>query len=215
MPESLAPELAAVLAEAFPDAPRLGLRERKKAAAMRRIQQVAVEQFEEHGYAVVTIEHIAEHAEVSPSSLYRYFGTKEGLILRDEYDDLVLAVAPRLFARHDPWTAFARAMELIEPTHFINDELALRRTKLWFETPSVRAAGFLVLDETAKKLAPMMHATDRYGRSPADYEVVSCAMMAAFFASLEQWYLDGGNTSIAQAVVHALELTRPRWANPR
>ena len=75
MTDPLAAQLAEVLAQAVPGTARLGLRERKKAAAIRRIQEVAVAQFEEHGFDAVTIEQIAEHAEVSPSSIYRYFGT--------------------------------------------------------------------------------------------------------------------------------------------
>lgn len=208
----LAAQLADVFADALPGSPRMGLRERKKAAAMRRIQLTAVEQFEEHGFDAVTIEHIAEHAEVSPSTVYRYFGTKEGLILRDEYDDTVMQIAARLFAEHDPWAAFARAMELIEPTHFLADGLSVRRTRLWAETPSVRAAGFVMLDETARQLTPLMHANDRYGRPPADYAIVAGCIMTTFFLTLEQWYLSGAEGSITRALTTALELIRPAWA---
>lgn len=214
MSEPLAPQLAEILARAVPGAPRMGLRERKKAAAMRRIQEVAVAQFEEHGFDAVTIEHIAEHAEISPSSIYRYFGTKEGVILHDEYDDLVLDLAPRLLAGHDPWTAFATALRLLQGTHFSADELAIRRMRLWHETPSVRAAGFVVLDETAKRFAPMMHAADRTGRTLRECEVAAAALMAALFCALEQWYVDGGEGDVADYAIAAAELIRPPWATP-
>ncbi|QQS02456.1 MAG: TetR/AcrR family transcriptional regulator [Austwickia sp.] len=212
MSEPLAPALADLLAEALPGSPRMGLRARKKAAAMRRIQEVAVEQFEEHGFAAVTIEHIAEHAEVSPSSIYRYFGTKERLVLHDEYDDLVFAVAERLFVEHDPWTALGTAMGLLQGTHFVADALSLRRIRVWHETPSVRAEGFVFLDEFATRLAPLMHAGDRSGRSLKDYEVVAAALMAALFRALERWYADGATRDLASDVVAAIELIRPAWA---
>lgn len=212
MSESLLPELAALLAETLPDPPTIGLRERKKAAAMRRLQEIAVAQFEEHGFDQVTIEHIAEHAEVSPSSVYRYFGTKEALVLRDEYDDFVLALAPRLFATHDPWTACAQAIRLLAGTHFVTDGLSMRRMKLWHETPSVRAAGFVVLDQTARRLAGIMHSHDRYGHSLSDYEILSAGLVTAIFTCLEQWYLDGGVSDVADQLVHAIELVRPAWA---
>ncbi|MCA0437682.1 MAG: TetR/AcrR family transcriptional regulator [Actinobacteria bacterium] len=212
MTDPLAAQLAEVLAQAVPGTARLGLRERKKAAAIRRIQEVAVAQFEEHGFDAVTIEQIAEHAEVSPSSIYRYFGTKEGLILHDEYDDLVLDVAPRLFARTDPWTALTTAIRLMQGTHFVADQLVMRRMRIWSSTPSVRAAGFVTLDETAKALAPMMHAADRHGRSLADYEVVAAALMAGVFCALERWYDDGGGRDIADYVFEAVEVLRPAWA---
>ena len=71
-------------------APRLGLRECKKATTMHRIQAVALDLFERHGFDAVSIEQVADAAEVSPSTVYRYFGTKEGLVIHDEYDDRVL-----------------------------------------------------------------------------------------------------------------------------
>ena len=212
MPEPLAAERSDLLRDPFPEVPALGLRERKKASAMRRLQQIAVEQFEEHGFANVTVEHIAEHAEVSPSSVYRYFGTKEGLVLRDEFDDLVFAVAPRLFAAYDPWTAIVRALELLHPLPFVVDDLTRRRMKIWHDTPAVRAAGFLVLDETATRLAPMMHEADRFGRSLKDYQIVSSSLLGALFAGLEQWYLEGATRNITDVVREAVELVRPAWA---
>ncbi|QIS02971.1 TetR family transcriptional regulator [Nocardia brasiliensis] len=64
--------------------------ERRKIEAMGRIQRVALDLFEEHGYRNVTIERVAAAARVSPSSVYRYFGTKEMLVLYDEADPKVL-----------------------------------------------------------------------------------------------------------------------------
>ena len=53
---------------------------------MRTIQERALDLFDARGFDAVTIEEIAAAAEVSPSSVYRYFGTKEGLIVADEFD---------------------------------------------------------------------------------------------------------------------------------
>lgn len=180
---------------------------------MRRIQQEAIEQFEEHGFDAVTIERIAEAAEVSPSTVYRYFGTKEGLVLRDEHDDAMLAALPTLMAEHDPWTALALAVRAIGPAHFEDDAgLSMRRVRIWHETPSVRAAAGVVVDETAKQLATAMHATDRFGRTLEDYEVLSASMLGAIMTSLQHWYDDGGTGDFAQMVVEVLELIRPAWA---
>ncbi|MEV0295463.1 TetR family transcriptional regulator [Nocardia sp. NPDC050710] len=64
--------------------------ERRKLEAMSRIQRVALDLFEEYGYRGVTIERIANVAGVSASSVYRYFGTKEMLVLYDEHDLRIL-----------------------------------------------------------------------------------------------------------------------------
>lgn len=64
--------------------------ERRKREAMDRIQRAAFDLFDEHGYRDVTVERVAAAAGVSPSSIYRYFGNKEMLVLYDEADQQVL-----------------------------------------------------------------------------------------------------------------------------
>jgi AcrR family transcriptional regulator len=68
-----------------------GLRERKKARTKLAIQEHAVRLFRDQGYAQTTVEQIAEAAEVSPSTVFRYFPTKEDLVTTDEIDPLVYA----------------------------------------------------------------------------------------------------------------------------
>jgi AcrR family transcriptional regulator len=43
--------------------------------------------FREQGWEETAVEQIAEAAEVSPSTFFRYFPTKEDVVLLDEYDD--------------------------------------------------------------------------------------------------------------------------------
>lgn len=70
--------------------PRIGLRERKKAKTRAAIQTEALRLFREQGYDATTIEGIAEAAEVSESTLFRYFPTKEDLVLSDEFDPMLI-----------------------------------------------------------------------------------------------------------------------------
>ena len=68
-----------------------GLRERKKAKTKIAIQEHAVRLFRAQGYAATTVEQIAEAAEVSPSTVFRYFPTKEELVTTDELDPVIFA----------------------------------------------------------------------------------------------------------------------------
>jgi AcrR family transcriptional regulator len=59
----------------------VGLRELKAARTRELIVDVAIELFIAHGYDQTTMEQIAEKAEVAPSTLYRYFASKDLLVL--------------------------------------------------------------------------------------------------------------------------------------
>jgi AcrR family transcriptional regulator len=59
----------------------MGLRELKVARTRDLLVDTAVGLFLEHGYEQTTMEQIAEHAEVGTSTLYRYFPSKDLLIL--------------------------------------------------------------------------------------------------------------------------------------
>src|SRR2546421_7188052 len=79
-----------------------GLRERWRINAMRTIQEQALDLFDARGFGDVTIEEIAAAAEVSPSSVYRYFGTKEGLVVADEFDSWSSEAVEDILDVNDP-----------------------------------------------------------------------------------------------------------------
>ena len=74
-----------------PGQPAVGLRERKKARTRASIREHAMRLFREQGYGETTVEKIAEAAEVSPSTFFRYFPTKEDVVISDDYDPLLIA----------------------------------------------------------------------------------------------------------------------------
>jgi AcrR family transcriptional regulator len=70
---------------------KVGLRERKKARTRAAIREHAMRLFHEQGYGETTVEQIAEAAEVAQSTVFRYFPTKEDLVMTDDYDAPLLA----------------------------------------------------------------------------------------------------------------------------
>lgn len=98
----------------------MGLRERKKDRTRRDLQQAAIDLFAEKGYDHVTVADIADRAEISPRTFYRYYKSKDGLVLSPLEGSLatyreILADRPReeppLKALQESFVRFAPSME--------------------------------------------------------------------------------------------------------
>lgn len=67
------------------------LRERKKLQVKRQLKEHALRLFVEQGFVATTIEQIAESANVSSRTFFRYFPNKEEVLFDDEYDARLIA----------------------------------------------------------------------------------------------------------------------------
>ena len=121
--------------------PPLGLRERKKAKTLAAIQAAALKLFRKQGYDATTIEQIAAAAEVSPSTFFRYFPTKEDVVLLDLTDPLVIeafrAQPPELSAIQALRNAVRSVFDQLPEEEF---EVVRQRGELIFATLSCRPA---------------------------------------------------------------------------
>ena len=84
-----------------------GLRERKKAQTRRTIQEQALRLFTANGYDRTTVQDIAAAAGVSHMTFFRYFPTKEDVVLSDDYDPMIAALIGSRPAENQPWPQFA------------------------------------------------------------------------------------------------------------
>jgi AcrR family transcriptional regulator len=171
-----------------PGTAKPGLRERKKARTRAAIREHAFRLFREQGYDATTVEQIAEAAEVSPSTFFRYFPTKEDVVLQDEMDTLWLEAVRAQPADLSPIAALREGM------HAAFGQLSAEQlaqigegTKLAMTVPAVRARS---LDEAARTIGIIGSAiAERSGRNPADPVIrlfagaVVGVAMAAWFAA--------------------------------
>lgn len=148
----------------------MGLREQKAAATRRGLVDAALELFFDVGYDETTMESIAERAGVGTSTLYRYFPTKDLLVL----DRLVASMdlAALLAARPDDEPlprALAEAL-LASMREFDDPSLGLRAVRgLVDAAPVARARLWDTLDDTRQALD--VEVARRRNSDPADLSV--------------------------------------------
>jgi AcrR family transcriptional regulator len=147
--------------------PQGSLRERKKARTRASIREHALRLFRAQGYGDTTVEQIAAAAEVSPSTFFRYFPTKEDVVLRDDFDDRMLEAFERQPPSLTPIAALRAAMRegiaTLTPAEW--DEFR-EMSALGLSVPEVRAR---MLDELTRTIDVMANAlAKRTGRSADD-----------------------------------------------
>ncbi|MEV4839629.1 helix-turn-helix domain-containing protein [Nonomuraea sp. NPDC049486] len=194
-----------------------GLRERWRLKAMRAIQEHALDLFDERGFGAVTIEEIAAAAEVSPSSVYRIFGTKEGIVVADEFDHMSPETLESLLDPADPVGSLVRAVRAYESSPGPGEGPQTgrgpwRRVRYFFAEPSVRMAVCATLDRAGRRISPLIAATGEVSETQA--RVIANALAFGYFAALEQWYLDGGDRPIADYVEEGMRPLRAIWSTP-
>jgi AcrR family transcriptional regulator len=147
-----------------------GLRERKKARTRASIRAHALRLFREQGYSATTVEQIAEAAEVSPSTFFRYFPTKEDVVLQDDFDPIAIAKFESMPAGMPPITALRTAIrEAVAESPPEEVEQWRELNRLTAQVPEIRAR---VLDEYLRSvnLAAALIAK-RLGRDPGEFNI--------------------------------------------
>ncbi len=155
-----------------------GLRERKKAKTRATIQEHALRLFRERGYTATTVEQIAAAAEISPATFYRYYPTKEDVVLQDDLDLITMEALEAQPPGLAPIAAVRAAVALARTRFTAADRERFRETTaLTLTVPEIRARA---LDEFARTLDIFAGAlARRSGRQPG--EVAVRALAGAIF----------------------------------
>ncbi len=171
-----------------PAVQRPGLRERKKARTRAAIREHALRLFREQGYDATTVDQIAEAADVSPSTFFRYFPTKEDVVLLDEFDILAVGAFEAQSADLSPVAAFRAAARSAFGSLGADELARLRETaELTLTVPEIRARA---MDEFARTIGVIAEAAARRsGRDPNDFAVrnVAGAIVGVIMAATMPW----------------------------
>lgn len=166
---------------------RPGLRERKKARTRAAIQSHALRLFTDQGYDQTTIDQIIDAADVSASTFFRYFPTKESVVLFDDFDPRIIAA----FQAQPQGVAPVAALRVALREAFVGltaEQLEEQRERLALVlgVPALRGA---MLDQLSQAMLLVSEAiADREGRSRDDFAVrtIAGAIVGSMFAVLAQ-----------------------------
>jgi len=152
----------------------IGLRERKKLKTRAAIQREAMRLFLERGFEATTVEDIAEAVEISPSTFFNYFPSKEDVVFEDDLDPLILSAFDALPDETNPVRRLRMAMQAVF-AHMTpqQDRMMRERMQLMAMTPELRGAMLTqfagIVDQIAHLLGP------RLGRGRDDFAVHNLA----------------------------------------
>jgi AcrR family transcriptional regulator len=193
------------ISEESPAARPAGLRERKKARTRAAIREHALRLFRDQGYHATTIEQIAEAAEVSPSTFFRYFPTKEDVVLLDDMDAVIIDA----FLRQPPELSLIAAFRAAMTGAFSSmspeeQARAAETARLTLSVPELRSR---TIDEFSRAIEIIAQAAARRsGRDPDDFAVrnVAGAIVGVIIGALMPYVPDHHTPEMTSRIDAAL-----------
>jgi AcrR family transcriptional regulator len=184
-------------------AANLGLRDRKKLETWRSINTAATTLFLEQGYEAVSIADIAAAANVSSSTFFNYFPTKEAVVFDPDPGDsaTIQQLLDQRPAGEPVWTSLSEA--LLGYLAALGDRM-IPQKKLKAISPTLAACGRDLADRVHEALAQWARA-----RHPDLPELESVLLIglstAAVLAAFEVWDADSGVPVFVGMVRECLE----------
>ncbi|MFG2891050.1 TetR/AcrR family transcriptional regulator [Streptomyces sp. NPDC048248] len=160
----------------MPESPTVGRRERKKAATRQAIADAALELFLEHGFERVSVRDVAEKADVSTTTLFAHFPSKEALVFDREEEveaELTAAVRERPEGRSVVEALRAHALKSWVP--LASDPRLHQFTALVERTPALSAYSERMWMRHAVALGAVI--AEELGRETDD---LACSALARF-----------------------------------
>ncbi|MCI4656691.1 TetR/AcrR family transcriptional regulator [Cryobacterium zhongshanensis] len=188
--------------------------QRSRQAAYAEITSVAMRLFLDQGFERTTIDQIASTAGISRRSFFRYFGTKEDIVLgdlasqgermRDALEKVPLTVGP--------WEALRQALHAVDALEF-DPGVTLKIATMMYGTPSLRSRSIekhlhwqsLLVPDIRRRLG----LADDDASDPAPAAIVASSI-ACLDAAGELWVTGGGVGDLAALYDRAVAAVRLR-----
>jgi AcrR family transcriptional regulator len=173
-----------------------GLRERKKAQTHDAILGAALDLFERRGYDATTVEEIADEADVSPRTFFRYFDAKVDVIMRHKGDDdlgldRLLVLRP---ADEGPVEALRNVIRDELGPMMLGDPVLSRQIRIMLTTPSLRALARDHFNDHEQELAHAVAARLGVGPDELRPHVIAAVVGTTMWTVINRWVADGAAT---------------------
>jgi AcrR family transcriptional regulator len=186
--------------------------QRSRTAAYDEITRVAMALFLEQGFEATTIDQIASTAGISRRSFFRYFGTKEDIVLGDlsRRGELVRDVLEQVPATVGPWDALRQALESVDALS-VEPDVTMKIAKMMYETPSLRSRSIekhlhwqsLLLPDIRRRLGVAEDDTSNPAPAAILSTVIACLDVAG-----EAWIAGNGEDDLAVLYDRAVSAVR-------
>ena len=189
--------------------PRPGLRERRKRLTAAELEAAALRLFGERGFDAVTVDDIAAEADVSRRTFFRYFASKEDVLLADHFVQLSrLREAMAARPPDEPiLTALRNALLSITGDFGDRKEKIILRGHIMRDTPSLQARSLVHQKAWEEAMEEMV--AERLGVDPAvDLRpgVVAATALAAMRVAYNNWLAAGAGGDLIAMTAEALDL---------
>lgn len=186
--------------------------DRQRAAVRSEIIATALEMFSTDGFDETPIDRIVETVGVSRRTFFRYFGTKEDIVL----GDLIArgeVIAGELAARpagESPWEALRAALHASRATTVPDMDAALALGKMLYATPSLRARLMEKRLRWQEMFVPLLAARMDGPAESATLRAtaITAAALACLDTASEAWITSDGAGDLADLYDEAVAAVR-------
>ena len=181
-----------------------GLRERKKAETRQAVYKAALHLVAEHGFDQVTVEAIADTANISRRTFFNYFADKADAVMygEEQRHQTLLARFQTRPAEEPSWTALYRVAEEIHGELGEPDRDWVLRIRLARRHPSLLARQLAGVGELERELAQAI--AERDGDRGLRPRVLAGSYLTTLRIASVVW-LEDQNRSLAESTMAALD----------
>lgn len=173
----------------------------------RRLQDQAISLFAEHGFDNVTVEEVASAAGVSHMTFFRYFPTKESVVLDDPHDPVIGEAVRHQDADLTALERVRRAiLESWNALQAPDDEQTRLRIRLAASNRSLRAR---IWENNLRTEEIIVEALTATGISKLEARVAAGSVNGALTAALFDWAEEQDSGTLGERIREAMDLLDP------